>query len=124
MYGRLSIYWGELYSYDRIHRKDVFPTTKKRQITSTSWGKSINIITWNFLIETWCCRNSIEHQTENNQSNRKKEKMIEKIMWLKSQIPKEKLTNYNNLSPAIMISYPENNLIMISENLSDIYGKN
>jgi hypothetical protein len=122
IYGRLSIYWGELYNYDRIHKKDVIPNQKIRQIPTTTWGKSINIISWNFLIATWCCRNSIEHQNENSTINRKKEKMIEKIMWLKSQIPAEKLLHYSDLSPDMMMSYPDNNIAMILENISNIRG--
>jgi hypothetical protein len=106
IYGQLSIYWGELFNFDRTHKKDVLTNQKIRQIPTTTWGKSINIISWNFLIETWWCRNSIEHQNGNSTINRKKEKMIEKIMWLKSQVPAEKLLHYTDLSPDTMMSYP------------------
>jgi hypothetical protein len=125
MYGRLSIHWGELYNYDRSHQSEILKVQpgKKSKTSSTTWGKTINIITWNFLIELWCTRNNIEHQTESDQIKRKKEKMIEKIMWLKSQIKAEKLKYYVHLKKENMINYPVNNLTMISENLSDIIAK-
>jgi hypothetical protein len=113
---------GELYNHDRktkmlhSHNKD------KSLMTSTSWGKSINIITWNYLIELWCCRNDSEHQSNQDRVKRKKEKIIEKIMWLKSQINTEQIQLHKTLNYKSMIEYPVNNLAMISENLSDIIG--
>jgi hypothetical protein len=120
VYGRISIYWGELYNYDRKYSRELPLQNNQKKTTTTSWGKTINIITWNFLIEIWLFRNKMEHQSEIDPTNRKKEKMIEKIMWLKSMITHEQITKYYNLTPEIMITYPVNNLAMISENLSDI----
>jgi Zn finger protein HypA/HybF involved in hydrogenase expression len=91
MYGRISIHWGELYNHDRKNKMLPSHKTEKLSITSTSWGKSINIITWNFLIAFWCCRNNSEHQSNHDLVKRKKEKIIEKIMWLKSQLSTEQL---------------------------------
>jgi hypothetical protein len=86
MYGCISIHWGELFNYDQKHLKLSSNSKSEPSIKSTSWGKSIIMITWNFLIELWCCRNNTEHQTNIESANRKKEKIKEKILWLKSQI--------------------------------------
>jgi hypothetical protein len=72
IYGRISIHWGELYNYDQKRTKELIHEPKKRRSTTTSWGRSIDIITWNFLIELWCCRNNIEHQSDKDSVKRKK----------------------------------------------------
>jgi hypothetical protein len=92
MYGRISIHWGELFNYDSKNGKVPSNSTSKTSVKSTSWGKTIITITWNFLIELWCSRNEIEHQTNIDSANRKKEKIIEKILWLKSQLDSDKIT--------------------------------
>jgi hypothetical protein len=71
-----------------------------------------------FLIETWLHQNDKEHESNNNTEARNKEKLIKKIMWLKSQISNVP-EHYKDLTIETMMTLPVNNLIVLSDNISD-----
>jgi hypothetical protein len=117
-YGRLSIHWGEMYKYDRTHSTKIIRESNTRPMSTVKWGISLIEMGWQFLIVTWIHRNNEEHNSNNNPDKRKKEKLIEKIMWIKSQF-KNVPDHDKDLNPETTMKYPVNNLSMLSENISN-----
>jgi hypothetical protein len=103
-----------MYSYD-LCRKNIINSPQTRERLSVDrWGNSIINMTWQMDIECWISRNSIEHKTDNNRTQIKKEKEIEKTLCLKGKLP-------NNQE--ILEKQPFDNLTMITEQFSVMMHK-
>jgi hypothetical protein len=62
MRGRLAKKWKQAYINDRDTTKDL----NSRPITADQWGKQIVKLTLEFALESWYCRNEIEHERDKN----------------------------------------------------------
>jgi hypothetical protein len=68
-------------------RRVIQPTTH-RLCNVETWGRDIITIVWRYVLDTWYCRNNIEHKKDADNISKLKERLIAKIEWLH-----EKYTN-------------------------------
>jgi hypothetical protein len=114
-YGRITIQWGEMYNNDIVNERKI-----KQGMTTEKWGKEVIGITWQFVLDCWHLRNSIEHDSLNDPTLRAKEKLIEKILWTINKIPKSISHPYAQSTEAELTSLPLDNLTMTLENVSSL----
>jgi hypothetical protein len=76
--GRMSKKWCTLYNDDKQYTILGDPKLP----TSDIWARDIINITWNYVLNTWYCRNNVEHQKDLNNVSTVKERLIAKIEWI------------------------------------------
>jgi hypothetical protein len=114
-HGRITIQWGEMYNNDIVNGRKI-----KQGMTAEKWGKEVIGLTWQFVLDCWHLRNSIEHDSLNDPTLRAKEKLAEKILWTINKIPKSISHPYELSTEAELTSLPLDNLTMTLENLSSL----
>jgi hypothetical protein len=98
---------GEYHNYDKTKRTELIEI---QTLVQSQQQNGVNLLVdmgWQFLIETWFHQNKKDHD----------EKQIVKIMWIKSQI-KNITAHYKHLTIETMMTYPVNNHILLSENIT------
>ena len=113
--GRLSITWSELYNHDLKNKKN-----EKKHMTADKWGKDLILILWDFVYDSWTCRNEVEHDTNEGPIKARKEKIVQHIQWLvqKSTMCQKHLYHKNKQNT--LSKLPINNLIMMEQQLSNL----
>jgi ribonuclease HI len=112
MRGRIAIQWGEMYNDDMKHLP--FPVYRP---SASRWGKQIITETWKFVLLSWTIRNNVEHDNEGEPLKRRKEKLVEQIMWIKSHIKEDKEYPLKNIKKEDIMSMPIENIAAMAEQI-------
>jgi hypothetical protein len=83
--------------------------------SSLRWVRNINLATYNFVLEAWAVRNTIEHDTFGDPVNCKKEKIIEQLIWERNNMVEELQNNDFNADTEDLLKIPVTNLEMLLE---------
>jgi hypothetical protein len=110
--GRIAMTWGELYNHDIQHS-----TTQLKFMNAERWGREIVRINWKYITNMWRVRNKEEYNDTDKKNNASKEKMIQKIMWLKGQIRDTTQNPYIDLEIEALNNLPISNLVMMEHHL-------
>jgi hypothetical protein len=116
--GRWSIKWGE--AYNSSQKKEF----KEQHITAEKWGKDIIVLTWQLLLDIWKHRNEEEHGTIEEASKIKRNKLIEKILWLNKRNEDYSVEIGKTITKAELETIPIDNLLMMEIQMSSKINDN
>jgi hypothetical protein len=110
--GRISKTWEQLYAID-------LATTdhQLRHQTPEKWGKTLIFDVFQFVLSTWTTRNEIEHGTNSDPLAVKKQKLVNKIMWMRQKVQFVPSRYLRNLKEEELIKLPIDNLLMTESQL-------
>jgi hypothetical protein len=67
--GRLSKLWRQAY----VSAREVIVPLNQRLPTGDTWGRDVITILWKYILDTWYCRNSMEHKKDQENIPKTKE---------------------------------------------------
>jgi hypothetical protein len=117
--GRVSQQWGIVYE----NEKRRLPTGQTKLPDSATWARDLITIMLQFILDSWYCRNNIEHQKDIENISTVKARLIAKIEWLHESIPIDALKIHKKLSLTDLNKSTMSNLYMLEAQMSIIKRK-
>jgi hypothetical protein len=108
-----NIQWGEMYSNDIVKERKI-----TQSMSAEKWGKELIGLTWQFVLDCWHLRNSIEHVSLNDPALTSEEELTEKILWIINKIPNSISHPYAQSTAAELTSLPLDTAKIVVSNKS------
>jgi hypothetical protein len=83
--GKVACAWQPVYIHD-IRRNVNQSGTPHRVPTAPVWATKLIIMTWEYVRTCWKFRNDEEHGNNQDPIATQKDKLIQKILWMKTKI--------------------------------------